>query len=184
MTSNTTIQDAVRTDGERGDLLASLAHARHFLRFTARDLTTEQASERTTVSALTIGGLIKHVTGVERGWAEFIVEGAAAMAKDGKEFADWTEEDFAEREAELQMQPADTLEAVLADYAEAAATTDELVRSLPSLDISHDLPAAPWNIDTAWSARRVLLHIVAETAQHAGHADIIRESLDGAKSMG
>ena len=36
----------------------------------------------------------------------------------------------------------------------------------------------------AWSARRVLLHIVAETAQHAGHADIIRETIDGAKTMG
>ena len=37
---------------------------------------------------------------------------------------------------------------------------------------------------TSWSARRVLLHVIAETAQHAGHADIIRETLDGAKSMG
>ena len=45
--------------------------------------------------------------------------------------------------------------------------------------------AAPWFPPGArWSARRVLLHIIAETAQHAGHADIIRESLDGAKTMG
>jgi hypothetical protein len=35
-----------------------------------------------------------------------------------------------------------------------------------------------------WSARRTLLHMIAETAQHAGHADIIREALDGSKSMG
>jgi hypothetical protein len=35
-----------------------------------------------------------------------------------------------------------------------------------------------------WSARRVLLHIIAETAQHAGHADIIRETLDRQKTMG
>ena len=47
------------------------------------------------------------------------------------------------------------------------------------------LPEAPWfTPGESWSARRVLLHIIAETAQHAGHADIIRESLDGAKSMG
>ncbi len=47
------------------------------------------------------------------------------------------------------------------------------------------LPPAPWFEPGArWSARRVLLHMIAETAQHAGHADIIRESLDGAKSMG
>lgn len=169
---------------ERADLLASLAHARFFLRHTTRELSTEEASKRTTVSELTLGGLIKHVTGVERSWAEFMVSGAESMTKDGREFADWTEEDFAEREAELRMQPGETLETVLADYKAAAERTDELVRTLPSLDVRHELPKAPWNIDDAWSARRVVQHIIAETAQHAGHADIIRESLDGAKSMG
>jgi hypothetical protein len=54
-----------------------------------------------------------------------------------------------------------------------------------SLDISHPLPDAPWfEPGACWSARRVALHILAETAQHSGHADIIRESLDGAKTMG
>ena len=66
-----------------------------------------------------------------------------------------------------------------------ARYTDELVASLPSLDASHPLPEAPWfETGAHWTARRVLLHIVAETAQHAGHADIIREAIDGAKSMG
>jgi hypothetical protein len=56
---------------------------------------------------------------------------------------------------------------------------------LPDLDAAHPLLPAPWFEPGArWSARRVLLHVIAETAQHAGHADIIRESLDGAKSMG
>ncbi|MGH7751114.1 MAG: DUF664 domain-containing protein, partial [Candidatus Dormibacteria bacterium] len=35
-----------------------------------------------------------------------------------------------------------------------------------------------------WTVRRALVHILAEIAQHAGHADIIREALDGAKTMG
>ena len=53
------------------------------------------------------------------------------------------------------------------------------------LDASHPLPEAPWfRAGARRSARRVFLHIVAETAQHAGHADIIRESLDGQKTMG
>lgn len=183
--SQTTGIDTAATDGgERADLLASLAHARFFLRHPTRDLSTEQVSRRTTASQLTLGGLIKHVAGVERGWAEFMVSGAESMKKDGREFADWTEEDYAERENEFQMQPGDILEAVLADYQAAAERTDELVRTLPSLDVSHELPKAPWNVDDAWSARRVVQHIIAETAQHAGHADIIRESLDGAKSMG
>lgn len=177
--SSTGTHGKVTIDQERADLLSSLRHARHFLRFTARDLTTEQASECTTVSTLSIGALIKHVTGAEKGWAEFIVAGATE-----KGFSEWTEDDFAERELEFHMQPGETLEGVLAAYDEVAARTDELVRTLPSLDITHDLPEAPWNIEQAWSVRRALQHIIAETAQHAGHADIIRESLDGAKSMG
>ena len=64
--------------GERADLLESLAKHRQFLRFPARDLSDEQARTRTTVSELTIGGLIKHVTSVEETWARFIVDGAAA----------------------------------------------------------------------------------------------------------
>ena len=74
---------------------------------------------------------------------------------------------------------------MLAGYEEVARRTDELVASLPDLNAAHPLPKAPWYEPGAqWSARRVILHIIAETAQHAGHADIIREALDGAKSMG
>jgi hypothetical protein len=66
-----------------------------------------------------------------------------------------------------------------------ASQTDGLVRTLPDLDASQPLPEAPWFPPGArWSARRVLLHIIAETSQHAGHADIIREAIDGAKTMG
>ena len=83
------------------------------------------------------------------------------------------------------MGPDETLADVLAGYAEVAERTDELVRTLPDLDVSHPLPEAPWfEPGAVRSARRVFLHIVAETAQHAGHADILRESLDGQKTMG
>ncbi|MFF1605905.1 DUF664 domain-containing protein, partial [Streptomyces mirabilis] len=77
------------------------------------------------------------------------------------------------------------LAGVLADYAEVARRTDELVVTLPDLDATQPLSKAPWSVSGArWSARRVLMHIIAKTAQHADHADIIRESLDGAKTMG
>ncbi|MGW5006354.1 DinB family protein [Streptomyces parvulus] len=167
--------------GERADLLETLAKHRHFLRFTTRDLTDEQAGLRPTTSELCIGGLIKHVTAVERSWAEFIVDGPSAMG----DFTAMTEADWARREAEFRMLPGDTLAGVLADYAETARRTDELIAALPDLGSAHPLPKAPWfEADARWSARRVLMHVIAETAQHAGHADIIRESLDGAKSMG
>jgi uncharacterized damage-inducible protein DinB len=172
---------AQTVDAERADLLAVLAKHRHFLRFTTRGLSDEQAGQRTTVSELTLGGLIKHVTLVERNWADFIVGGPSAMG----DRSAMTEEDIAAWTGQFQMQPGETLEGVLAGYAKVAEQTDDLVRTLPDLNASKPLPSAPWfPAGERWTARRVLMHIIAETAQHAGHADIIRESLDGAKSMG
>ncbi|MCX5264195.1 DinB family protein [Streptomyces sp. NBC_00199] len=167
--------------GERADLLAALTKSRHFLRYTTRDLTDEQVGQRTTVSELCLGGLIKHLAAVERNWVGFILEGPSAMP----DFTKMTQDDWAARAAEFRMLPGETLTGVLKEYAEAAYRTDELVATLPDLDAEQPLPPAPWFEPGArQTARRVLLHIVAETAQHAGHADIIREAIDGAKSMG
>jgi uncharacterized damage-inducible protein DinB len=173
--------DAAALDPELQDLLAELGQARYFLRHTARDLTDEQARRRTTVSELTLGGLIKHVAATEAHWADFIVNGPSPAG----DFSAMTEEDLARWAGQFRLLPGETLAGVLEHYAEVAARTDDLVRTLPDLNVSYPLPEAPWFPPGArWSARRVLTHIVAETAQHAGHADIIRESLDGAKSMG
>ncbi|WDZ87787.1 DinB family protein [Micromonospora cathayae] len=160
--------------GERADLLESLALHRGFLRQTTRGLTDEQAARRTTVSELCLGGLVKHVAGVEQRWLSFAVEGTSAMAEGDP--AAWADQ--------FRMLPGETLADLLAAYERVARRTDDLVATL-DLDASHALPAAPWFTPGArWSVRRVLLHVIAETAQHAGHADIIRESLDGAKTMG
>lgn len=183
MTSETsgTASRTMPSAGERADLLAVLAKARHFLRYTTRDLNDEQARQRTTVSELTLGGLIKHVTAAERNWAGFIVHGPSAAP----DFSNLTEEDYKTWSEGFRLLPGETLAGVLAEYEEAAKQTDELVATLPDLDADHPLPPAPWNPPgERWTARRTLLHIATETAQHAGHADIIRESLDGAKSMG
>ena len=175
------VPGTVAVDQERADLLAMLAKHRHFLRFTTRDLTDDQARQRTTASELTLGGLVKHVSTVEASWADFIVNGPAESGDPSK----MTEDDFAQWANGFRLLPEETLAGVLAEYEEVARGTDELVASLPDLNVSHPLPAAPWFEPGArWTARRALMHIVAETAQHAGHADIIRESLDGQKSMG
>src|SRR5215469_8295774 len=110
-------------DPERADILAGLGSARHFLRFTTRDLTDEQARQRTTASELCLGGLIKHVTSTERNWANFIVDGTSAM----RAFADMTPADWERRANDFQLLPDETLAGVLDDYAEAARRTDELV---------------------------------------------------------
>lgn len=183
-TSETNTLEAAQApalSAERSDLLEMLDKHRHFLRFTTRDLTDEQAGLRTTVSELCLGGLIKHVTGAERSWARFIVEGPSAMP----DFTAMTEADLASRADDFRMLPGETLAGVLADYTEAASRTDDLIATLPDLNATQPLPKAPWfEGDAHWSARRVLMHIMTETAQHAGHADIIREAIDGAKSMG
>jgi hypothetical protein len=165
--------------GERADLAQALAKQRYFLRHTTRDLTDEQAAQRTTVSELCLGGVIKHVTATERQWVTFILEGQAVMGawEDEGAMASWLDG--------FRMLAGETLPGLLADYDAVARRTDELVETLPDLDSAQPLPEAPWfERGARWSARRVLMHVLAETAQHAGHADIIREALDGAKSMG
>jgi uncharacterized damage-inducible protein DinB len=163
---------------ERTDLVQTLGSHRHFLRHTVRGLTDEQAAAHPTVSELSLGGLIKHVAAAERQWAKFIREGPSAMERP----TDWSPADWT---AGFQMQDGETLAGLLADYEQAARETNELVTTLPDLGASHPLPKAPWYAPGArWSARRVFLHLIAETAQHAGHADIIRETIDGSKTMG
>ena len=159
---------------ESAVLLKTLTRQRSFLCRTVRDLTDEQAGLRTTASALCLGGLIKHVTQVERGWIDFIVHGASSM--------EGVEEGW---DALFRMQQGETLAGVLREYEEVARQTEKIVASLPDLEVSHPLPEAPWfEPGASWTARQVLLHVLAETAHHSGHADIIRESLDGAKTMG
>jgi hypothetical protein len=161
---------------ERSDLIESLRRHRAFLRFTARNLTDEQARLRPTTSALYLGGLIKHVAATEASWVRFAEGGAEAMHRN------WGP-DMQSRHWHLQQ--GETLEAVLADYEKVAQHTDEVVATIPDLDAEHPLPEAPWFEPGArWSIRRVILHVIAETSQHAGHADILRESIDGQKTMG
>lgn len=188
-----TPRDTGTTDSsiERADLLESLNRHRDLLRVTVRELTEEQARSRPTPSTLTLGGLIKHVADTEAQWVDFMMGGAETMdsAESGSD-EDWSGADGEWDEApdwvdtRFIVAPGTTLTDLLRHYDEVARRTDALVMTL-DLDAAHPLPAAPWFEPGArWSTRRVLLHIIAETAQHAGHADIIRESIDGAKSMG
>jgi uncharacterized damage-inducible protein DinB len=125
------------------------------------------------VSALTLGGLIKHVALTEAQWMRFATGGAEGMMSVEM---DW--------ENGHRMSEGETLAGLLASYDEVAAQTDKLVETL-DLDTAHPLPQAPWfEPGVSWSVRRVLLHIIAETSQHAGHADILRETIDGQKTMG
>jgi hypothetical protein len=177
--------DTTPLSRERLDLLEALQAHCAFLRTTAEGLTDDAARRRTTPSELTVGGIIKHVAGTEWSWAEFMT--GAGLG--GDELAiDWANPDPAAIEAyqsTFRLLPGETLAGVLAEYERVAARTDALVATLAELDAEYPLPPAPWFAPgTTRSVRRAIVHIVAETAQHAGHADIIREAIDGHKTMG
>jgi Protein of unknown function (DUF664) len=178
---------------ERTDLLAELAAARSALINTTRGLSDEQAGEHPTVSALCLGGLIKHVAFLEEQWMGFVVEGPSAMPHDLPEGVTWA--DLAagtareiprwmlDHQNQFRMLPGETLAGVLARYEQVAARSEMIIAAVPDLSATHPLPEAPWNEPGAVrSVRRVLVHVISETAQHAGHADILRETLDGQKS--
>ena len=167
---------------ERHALHTFLAYQQDAFVAVAHGLTDEQARATPTVSSLSIGGLIKHVTQVEQGWQQFARGERHVMADiDWENPADGQIESF---QNGFRLIEGETLESALADYERTGAVTDEMVRTL-DLDASYELPEAPWQPPGVfWSVRRVFLHIAAETAQHTGHADIIRETIDGQKSMG
>jgi uncharacterized damage-inducible protein DinB len=162
---------------ERGLLLAYVAQQRDAVRYAAYGLTDEQARATPTAGTLSVGGLVKHCAAMERGWVDTILQHTS----------DESFEEAMERYAtDFALQPDETLADVMADYDEVAKRTEEVVGVIPDLDQPVPVPqGVPWYPDDveAWSVRWVLLHLVEEIARHAGHADIVRESLDGATAM-
>ncbi|HEY4456773.1 MAG TPA: DinB family protein [Pseudonocardiaceae bacterium] len=180
-------------DAERAELLTDLAAARSALVKTADGLTDDQAAARPTTSELCLGGLLKHVAAVEDGWLRVITDGPSAMSFELPDGVSWEEimsgtareypQWMIERQQQFQVLPGETLAGILADYKEVCARTDRIVGEIADLDRRIALPAAPWGEPgREQSVRATLLHVIAETRQHAGHADIIREALDGQKS--
>lgn len=174
---------------EATDLLAELAVTRAALVNTVNGLTDEQAGAHPTASALCLGGLIKHVASMEESWIRFIVEGPSTIPNELPEGVTWADifsgaapnpQWMIDHYDEFQMQTGDTLAGILSRYEKVAATTEATILGLPDLSATQPLPEAPWYEPGArHSARRALVHVIAETAQHTGHADILRESIDG-----
>jgi uncharacterized damage-inducible protein DinB len=161
---------------ERSGLLAFLAQQRHVIRTAAHGLSDEQAKAVPSASALSVGGLVKHVANTESGWIDLVLQLPPKPFEDG--MTDYFEN--------YRLGESETLESVLERYDRVAARTEEVVAGIPDLGgpvpVPKGVPWFPKDVD-AWSVRWVLLHLIEETARHAGHADIVRESLDGATAM-
>jgi uncharacterized damage-inducible protein DinB len=157
-------------EGERANLLAYLEQQRYGIRLTGFGLTDEQARATPTSSALSVGGLIKHVTAVERTWTDMILQ-RDRSGTDSTEYG----HDFIMRDDE-------TLAEILSDNERCGLETEEIIAGIEDLGQPVPVPkGVPWFPDDveAWSVRWVLLHVIEEVARHAGHADIMREHIDG-----
>ncbi|WP_329133348.1 DinB family protein [Streptomyces sp. NBC_01476] len=158
---------------ERDALLAFLDAQRGGLRRAVRGLTDEQAAAHPSASAMALGGLVKHAARCESNWIQVILMGRPEPAGRRTTEADW--------QGQFQLLPGETLAGVLAELEAVGRETRAAVATLPDLDVAVALPEAPWfPQDGKRSARWILLHLIEEQARHAGHADLIRESLDGA----
>jgi hypothetical protein len=159
------------TPDETDLLLAFLDQQRTAARTAAFGLTDAQASAAPTPSPLSVGGLLKHLAAVERSWTNTMAQRDQEGGPD-------------EYMAGFHLADDETLAGAIADYESAAHATDVVVRKL-GLDAPVPVPqGVPWYPDDVdkWSVRWVVLHLIEETARHAGHADIVRESVDGALS--
>ncbi|GAB3005262.1 hypothetical protein MBOU_05610 [Mycobacterium bourgelatii] len=163
---------------ERSALREFLAYHQSAYFAVSYGLTDEQARSTPSVSALSIGGLIKHATGMQRSWMARVAAAPGSPPTDKRPF----EERARAMADEHVMRPDETLDSLLRAFEIQNA---ESLRLVATADLDAPVPVpkdAPWfpkNID-AWSVRWVILHVINELARHAGHADIIRESIDGA----
>lgn len=167
----TTKRNMFGTD-EREVLLGFLDEQREGLRTAVHGLTDAEARLAPSASTLSVAGLLKHAATVEREWASIVRR-------------EPQDNDFEKHAASFA--PADTPVAdLLADYERASAETDEAILAAPDLNqqvpIPHEVPWFPKDVD-AWTLRWVVVHLIEETARHCGHADIVRESIDGAQAI-
>jgi hypothetical protein len=107
---------------ERDGLLAFLAQQRDGLRFAVHGLTDEQAAATPTVSALSLGGLIKHVTQVEHYWIVGLVAQQPLPETQAQDYA-----------TAFRLADGETLAGVLAAYAAVAAETEAIIGTIPDM---------------------------------------------------
>lgn len=157
------------------DFLFQQHYAFHAMAF---GLTDEQARSTPSVSALSIGALIKHATGCQRGWMARVAAAPDTPPADDRPMQQRREE-FVD---EFTMRPDETLASLLEAFAAQNAETLRLVETADldaAVPVPRDAPWFPRDVD-AWSVRWVFFHMMEELARHAGQGDVIRESIDGA----
>jgi uncharacterized protein DUF664 len=163
----------VSAPDERDLLLRLLADQRTALRNALYGLTEEQARATPSASELSLAVLVKHVMQGERATVAGRI-GRRPHAVEADPQAEWM--------AGFTVADGETVAVLLDRWAAVARETEDVVRAEPDLDRLVDVPdaVAQWlPPNTVFTVRWLLLHQIEEQARHAGHADVIRESIDG-----
>ena len=151
-----------RTAGEKETLVGFLEAQRAILAWKLDGLTEEDARRAMVPSGTSMLGLVKHMAWVERWWfVEFIGGGSPAYP--------WSESD---PDAGWRIEDDETIASITRLYADAIAEANGEIDKAESLELTGIVR------DTERSLRWTLVHMIEETARHAGHADIIREMID------
>ncbi len=156
---------------ERTLLVQFLDRQRETIVHKARGLDARGTAAQLAPSTLTLGGLVKHLTFVEQIWFDHRFAGAEPAEP-------WASVDWdADPDWEFTTGATEPIEDLLAAYLETCARGNALVEATADLG---QLSAREVGTRGHVSLRWILLHMIEETARHAGHADLIRESVDGA----
>jgi uncharacterized damage-inducible protein DinB len=158
---------------EATSLRAFLDHHRDTLRWKTGGLTQEQLAVALPPSTMTLGGMVKHLSVVESGWFEESFAGRQLMPP--FDTVDWD----ADPDWEWRTAADDSPEELRALHDEAVSRADAVIDEAlagPGLD---GLSEEEREDEGRFSLRWILLHMIEEYARHNGHADLIRESIDG-----
>jgi hypothetical protein len=148
---------------ERETLIAFLDKYRETVLVKLDGLDREQLGRRFLNSRTTLLGLVKHLILVEQWWFATVIAGEPEPYEDPDD-----------PDAEWLVNADDVPAQIVADYRAASAHSNEIARAAASLEMRVPGPHRPDK-----SVRWILVHMLEETARHAGHADIIRELIDG-----
>ena len=170
------LAERVDPDGatdEKTMLVQYLDHQRATVAMKARGVDAAGTAATVGASTLTLGGLVKHLTLVEHSWFEH-------RFVNGPEREPWASVDWdADPDWEFRTGATEDIDELLADYA-AACERSNAVIAVAALDDRLAWPGWDEAERERPSLRWVILHMIEETARHAGQADLLREAVDGA----
>ena len=160
-------------DDEVATLRAFLDYHRETFRWKCRGLTQDELARSLPPTDMTLGGMMKHLAVVESGWFEETFAGGSLMPP--FDTVDWD----ADRDWEWHTAHDDSPEELFAVFDEAVRRADAVIdEALAGRGLDSE-SAKPSRDDGAFSLRWIIVHLIEEYARHNGHADLLRESIDG-----